>query len=167
MVTANAIQEFKEMLANTTTDLQDYLENLNNKLEALSVQGSHIAKNDTAEKSLREDIDSIKDCLALCARASRDADKVRTNVFEDVSAARNAHQIIVSTLDDLISAKRVTAGVDAKQWLGQMSDATVRALARSHGVDLDRVHKTTGDVQEQGGGIKSFEDQYGSGHKLG
>ena len=39
----------------------------------------------------------------------------RTNVFEDVSAAQDAHQVIAATFGDLISAKRVTAGVGATQ----------------------------------------------------
>jgi hypothetical protein len=39
--------------------------------------------------------------------------KSKTTVFEDVSAAQVAHQVIVATLGDVISAKRVVAGVGA------------------------------------------------------
>jgi hypothetical protein len=72
----------------------------------------------------------------VCAQASEHVDKVRTNVFEDVSAAQDAHQLIVSTFGDLISAKQVTAGAGATQWLGQISDATLQQLTRSRGIDL-------------------------------
>lgn len=149
-VTANTVQEFKEMLENTRTDLRDHLESLNDKLEALSIHESSATDETIAEEGgIREEIDSVKDCLAVCAEASEHVDKVRTNVFEDVSAAQDAHQVIVSTLADLISAKRVTAGVGARQWLGQMSDATVQQLARSQGIDLGGGSGISRGVEEQ------------------
>jgi len=64
---------------------------------------------------VQEEKDSIKQCLDICAQASEQMDKVHVNVFEDVSAAQDADQVIVATLGDLISAKRVTAGVGATQ----------------------------------------------------
>jgi hypothetical protein len=60
----------------------------------------------------------MKQCLAIRTQASRQPDQVRTNVFEDVAAARNTHQLIVATLGDLVSAKRITTGLGATQWLG-------------------------------------------------
>jgi TolA-binding protein len=135
-VSASAVQEFKEMLKDTKTDLQDHLENLGGKLEALSIQESSTNDENMTERGwMQAEIESAKECLAVCAQASEHADKVRTNAFEDVSAAQDAHQVIVSTLGDLISAKRVTAGVGATQWLGQMSDATLQQLARGRGID--------------------------------
>jgi hypothetical protein len=52
---------------------------------------------------------SNKQCLAICTQASVQADQVRNNVFEDISTAEDAHQVIVATFQDLISARRVTA----------------------------------------------------------
>lgn len=155
------------MLENTTTDLEDRLEDLNDKLEALSVRESQPANNNTAENErLRDELASVKECLTLCAKVSEHADQVRTNVFEDVSAAQDARQVIVSTLGDLISAKRVTADTGAEQWLGQMSDATVQELAKSRGVSLGSDYRTAKGTQEKNEGIARFEDQYGFGHKL-
>ena len=73
-------------------------------------------------------------------QASERVNEVRTNIFEEVSAARDAHQVIISTVGDLISARRVTAEVGATQCLGQMDNATLTvALARSKGLtDLGR-----------------------------
>jgi hypothetical protein len=126
----NAIQEFKEILANTTTNLEEHLQNLDDKLEALSIPESSTVDEEIAEKGrIAEEIDSIRMCLLVCNHAAKHILEVRTNVFEDVSAAEDADQIIVSTFGDLISAKRVTAGVGATQWLGQMSDAALQDLA--------------------------------------
>jgi hypothetical protein len=156
------------MLKDTTTDLQDHLKNLDDKLEALCIQESSANDENIAERGrLQVEIDSAKECLAVCAQASEHADKVRTNVFEDVSAAQDAHQVVVSTLGELVSAKRVTADVGATQWLGQMSDATLQQLARGRGIDLSNGSRIARGVAEEDRGSITFEDQYGSGHKLG
>ncbi|KAF2802726.1 uncharacterized protein BDZ99DRAFT_468700 [Mytilinidion resinicola] len=156
VVSANAIQEFKEMLANTTTDLeehhhdlQEHLQNIDDKLDALGVQEFSKKDEEIAEKRrISEETESVKECLAICNHAAKHIDEARTNVFEDVSAAEDAHQVIVSTFGDLISAKRVTAGVRATQLLGQMSDATLQQLARSQGCDLSSLLGTVKDVEE-------------------
>ena len=53
------------------------------------------------------------------------AEKRRINVFEDVLSNNDAYQVVVATLGDLISTKRVTTGARSKQWLGQMSDVSL------------------------------------------
>jgi hypothetical protein len=53
---------------------------------------------------------------------------IRTNVFEDVSAAQGSHRVIISP-GNLISATRVTAGIGGRQWLGQTSDGTRQRLS--------------------------------------
>jgi hypothetical protein len=165
-VSASAVQEFKEMLKDAKTNLQDHLENLGGKLEALSIQESSGSDKDITEKEQMEvEIESTRECLVVCAQASEHADKARTHVFEDISATQGAHQVVVSTLGDLISAKRITAGVGATQWLGQMSDATLQELARGRGIDLSSGSRIARGVAD--GGSITFEDQYGSGHKLG
>ncbi|RYP57927.1 hypothetical protein DL769_009197 [Monosporascus sp. CRB-8-3] len=167
-VSANAIEEFKEMLADTTTDLQEHLQNLDNKFEALRTQESNTRDEHAAERGrISEEIESAKECLEICSRASEHIKEVRTNVFEDVSAAEDANQVIVSTYGDLISAKRVTAGIRATQLLGQMSDAALQQLARSRGIDLSGHSGTVKDVEERAKGTIEFEDQYGIGHRLG
>ncbi|KAF2466033.1 uncharacterized protein BDR25DRAFT_377689 [Lindgomyces ingoldianus] len=152
-VSANAIQEFKELLENTTADLQEHLKNLDDKLEALRIHGNDITDENEAERGqISEEIDGAQECLAVCARASHHVDEVRTNVFEGISAADDAHQVIISTFGGLISAKRVSAGVKATQWLGQISDAVLQQLAQSRGIDLSSRSRTVTSVEEQAGG---------------
>ncbi|KAJ9667257.1 hypothetical protein H2201_002458 [Coniosporium apollinis] len=165
-VTAIAIKEYKEMLTNTTSDLEEHLQHIDNRLQELS-RGTSMQDEDVAEqKRAQEEKESIKQCLAICAQASEHADQVRANVFEDVSADQNAHQVIISTLGDLISAKRVSAGVGATQWLGQMSDASLQQLSRDRGVDLSGRTAVERSMREQNKTVAKFEDQYGAGHKL-
>ena len=90
-VSASAVQEFKEMLKDTKTDLQDHLENLGGKLEALSIQESSANDETMTERGrMQAEIESAKDCLAVCARAFEHANKLITNAFKDVSAAQDA-----------------------------------------------------------------------------
>lgn len=161
-VTAKVLEEFQDKLTATTSDLQEHLQKINNRLQRLPSPGTRILGEDTAErKRVQEEIDSIKQCLAVCTQASEKADQVRTNVFEDVSAAKDAHQLIISTLGDLILAKQVTAGLRADQWLGQVSDTTVQQLSR------DRVDIRGRAATDKGGEPQKFADQYGAGYKLG
>ena len=61
--------------------------------------------------------------------SSAQAESARTNVFEDVSAAQGAHQVVASATD-MISAKRVTAAAGSTQWLGQCSNGTLQQFSR-------------------------------------
>jgi len=161
-VTAKVLEEFQDKLTATTSNLQEHLQKINNRLQRLSSPGTRMLGEDTAErKRVQEEIDSIKQCLAICAQASKKADQVRTNVFEEVAAAKDAHQLIISTLGDLVLAKQVTAGLGADQWLGQVSDATVQQLSRDR-VDIRGRAATDKGVEPQ-----KFADQYGAGYKLG
>jgi chromosome segregation ATPase len=160
-VTAKVLEEFQDKLTATTSDLKENLQKINNRLQRLSSPGTRIVEDTTERKRVQEEIDSIKQCLAICAQASGKADQVRTNVFEDVSAAKDAHQLIISTLGDLVLAKQVTAGLGADQWLGQVSDATVQQLSR------DRVDVRGRAATDKGVEPQKFADKYGAGYKLG
>lgn len=87
------------------------------------------------------------------------ADQDRTNVFEDVSMADDGHQVIVSTIGDLISARRVTAGARSMQIMGQMSDDALQQLSQNLG------HAATEKAKESETGSE-FENRYGEGWKL-
>src|SRR5947207_2988174 len=92
-VTAEVLKEYKEMISITTSDLEGHLQKIDNRLRTLSPSGARISGQATAEgKRLQEEMDSIKQCLAICMQASEQTDQTRTNDFEDISAGRDAHQ---------------------------------------------------------------------------
>jgi len=138
---------------------------IDNRLQTFS--SARISGGATDErKRFQDEKESIEQCLAVCTQASEQANKVRTNAFEDVSAAKDAHQLIVATLGDFISAKRVTAESGATQWLGQMSDAALQQLSRDRGIEL-RDRAATDKVGEpKRESIARFAVQYGAGHIL-
>lgn len=89
-----------------------------------------------------------------------EVDVVRAIVLEDVSAAQDAHQVIVSTSGNPVSATRVSAETRALQWAGQMSDDTVQQLSRGRGSSPQEVREPEGQK------AASFEATYGRGKAL-
>ncbi len=159
--TSNALKECKERLADTTAELEEHLQKINNRLENSSRGVSTLGEQAAEHGRVQEEKNGVEHCLKICARASQQADHVQTNVFEDVSVAQDSHQVVVATLGDLISARRVTAGARSKQWLGQMSDASLQQLSRDCGqIAMEKI------VEPQGGTTEHFEDRYRTGQQL-
>ena len=155
-VTADVFKDCKEKLNKTSFELEGHLQEITARLDKNS---PNKPKRESAR--IEEEKNSIQQCIAICAEAAGQVESVRTNVFEDVSAAQEAHQVAVATLGDLVLARRVTVGDRSTQWLGQMSDASLQQLSRDRG----RV------AEEKAAAPKSpkvgeFEDRHGAGKKL-
>lgn len=130
--TTDAFQICKERLNDTAARLEKHLQHINSQLQP---SPSHPLSGELSSEleGIKEEMDSVKQCISICMQASKRANQERTNVFEDVSTADDGHQVLVSTIGDLISAKRVTAGSRSVQWLGQMSDEALQTLSRQYG----------------------------------
>lgn len=166
-VTDNLVKDYKSLLTNTTSDLDERLNEIDARLQTLSTEGTTISVEDAAERDrMQEEKDSTKQCLTICAQASQHVDQVRTHVFEDISADIDAHQVIISTSGDLIVAKRITAGVGATQWLGQMSDAVIQQLSRDRGAEVSGRAATGKSTEKDIDTSAKFQDQFGAGRKL-
>ncbi|EGC46698.1 conserved hypothetical protein [Histoplasma capsulatum var. duboisii H88] len=151
------LQEYKQKLLTASSDLEQHAERLKARLEAMS---QTVKVEETAEwEQIQEERNSLRQCLAICAEAAEQTKKVHFNEFEDVLSADDAHQVIVSTVGELISAKRITTGSRSAQWLGQMSDETLQQLSRDH------IRGSEGPVRAERGLDIRF-DQYGRGHQL-
>jgi hypothetical protein len=158
--TTGSLNACKETMASSTAWLTKHLQDLDNKLAALHERPPHVSNAHAAEQEgIREEINSTKQCLAICSDASRRAQQERTNVFEDVSMADDGHQVIVSTLGDLISATRVTAGARSVQLMGQMSDDSLQQLSQNIG-------RAAAEKENKPVTGSAFKERYGEGWKL-
>ena len=110
---------------------------------------------------MREERDSIAKWLDTCTDASSPAEEARTNIFEDVASGDNSHQLVVSTIDDLISAKRIVTGSRSVQWLGHMSDDTIQKLSNNH-----RQCAEENESEKQKQTQDDFRGRYGTGYNL-
>jgi hypothetical protein len=156
LATNDALKECKETLNDTSNKLELHLQTMENRLRSLRSGSRKIPdEQGTEEERIQNERDSAKQCLAICAQASEQANEDRTNIFEDVSMAEDGHQVIVSTIGDLILAKRVSAGARSTQWMGQMSDDSLQQLSKALGLSAMGNAAST-----------ELEDRFGSGSKL-
>ena len=161
LITNESLQDCKRGLSLTTLELRARLRDAERRL-ANALRNEEESEGGVQDQQhMREDLESVKRCLSICAEAAEEVARDRFNVYEDVSMADDGHQLIVSTMGDLISAKRVTIGSRSTQWLGQMSDATIQQLSQ----DLS-YHNATLEEQAQVITGTRFENRHGSGRKL-
>lgn len=158
-----ALKECKERLATTSSELNERVQNLNDRLAVFLSSGVRLSDDDRTElKQIQEEKDSLQQCLAICTEASAKTNDVRMNVFEDITSADDTQQLIVSTIGDLISAKHITTGSRSSQWMGQMSDETIQQVSR----DRSLVEETLAEPQS-GLSFGEFDNRYGAGIQLG
>ena len=85
--------------------------------------------NGSSEQSdIQEEADNIKESLHFFDRVSEETSKNRTNYYEDIATGDRSTQAVVTTLKDLISARRITSGSDSFQILGQLSDDSLQRM---------------------------------------
>ena len=80
----------------------------------------------------------------------------KVNIFEDISAAHDARQAIVSTSGDPIFARQISAGAGALQILGHVSDTSFQLLLQKRdeisqgqsSIDDPRMRESTVDLSK-------------------
>ena len=86
-VTTNVLYELREKLKYTTSDLEKCLQKIDNKMQTLS--SAEISREVTVErKRVQQEKESIKQCIAICTQAYKEAEQVPADFFEDVLAAK-------------------------------------------------------------------------------
>ncbi|EPS45724.1 hypothetical protein H072_265 [Dactylellina haptotyla CBS 200.50] len=157
-ITTDALDGCKIELSNTASALQQELRDIQLRLAALTSQPEFLGDPNA------EEIESIKQCLNICSKASEQVKNDRIFVFEDIKTEDDGEQIIVATMGDLLSAKRVTSGSRSTQWLGQMSDASLQYLAGQR--KSRSISPPNSQSKPHGQNTKEFEGRHGTGQKL-
>ncbi|KAL4931236.1 uncharacterized protein BDV17DRAFT_257444 [Aspergillus undulatus] len=80
------------------------------------------------QQNFQEEVQGTKALLEFCKHAGDEVNQPRMNYYEDVTAGDNSHLAVVTTLKDLISAKRIKSGNGSKLVLGQMSDDVLKSV---------------------------------------
>lgn len=83
----------------------------------------------------RENTTSNQGCIPI--QSCQDTEKVDTNIFKDVLAARDSLQVIAVASENLFSVVRVTAEAGATQLIGHMSSSILEELLQ----DRARFHE--------------------------
>jgi hypothetical protein len=132
---ADTLDEIKGRLTKTTSELEGYLQRIENRLYILKAQETVLSNKDTSERErIQKEKASIIQSLTIAAEVAEQVTKAQESTFDNITAAEDSYQVTVSTIGDLISAKRVTAGHRSMSFLGQISDVALQQLAQDRGV---------------------------------
>ena len=118
---ADVIQENEGRYGDLLPALETHLQGIDEKLEAI-----HSSIKSKLSQQIQNEKNALECCMTICAEASRQA----RNLFEDVTASNDAFQVIVSTPEELASAKRVNAGPRAVQCLGPISEPALLQMSK-------------------------------------
>lgn len=149
-VTARTLQNCRRKLKSTnlhlTARLQIFSDSLSNpSLDPVGRSTGQAAK--MKEGSIQQ----------YCGQTAGEAHRVRVHFAEDTSVNEDGQQMLLWTAGELISARRVTAGVRSIQCIGQISDETPQQISRGHGeVSAEMLFGRQFDAAD-------FESQYGAG----
>lgn len=160
-VTNNTLNHCKLGLAQTTSELREQLHRINDQMRGSLQLHAPSGEQAAEQERIKEELRSVEQSLKICSEAAEKALPDRIHVFEDVSMGDDGDQIIVATFGDLISAKRVTVGSRSRQFLGQMSDASLQQLSQKIGHGPFEV-----DIDQSTGTNSPFEGRYGTGRPL-
>lgn len=105
---------------------------------------------ESEEQSFREELSGTETLLNFCKRIEEEeeANRLRTHCFEDVTTGDNSRQAIVTTLDDLISAKRIKSGDNSLQALGNMADESIQSFFNSAVPDAGSKNQVKGKKKD-------------------
>lgn len=136
-------------------------------------------RQSSKQQSFQEEYKDTEALLEFCQQAEEAANQTRTHHFEDITTGDDSRQVIATTLNDLISAKRIKSGHQSYQALGQMSNESIQAIfLRPEPSKQDKGQDNTetfqrpaqtcpGRQQEPKEGQQDeFQDRYGSGYNL-
>jgi hypothetical protein len=107
-ITINVLNDYKEMISNTTADLEERLQSIDNRLQMMiSTQGTGISNEDTDERQqVQEERKSTQQCLDICTKVLIQIDQLQPNALINLSSTHNP---TVTTLSGLTSAQQLTA----------------------------------------------------------
>lgn len=145
-------------------------------MQMLRVGGSQ-ASDGNLDK-LRETQESIRQCVDVVSQANDGILTERRNVFEDITMADDSYDFSVSTVGDLVTARRINLKGRARHVGGQISDEsyqkTIEAFSQldmQYAGQLPHAGMTSSFAARSGIGQhnanqQAFQDRHGPGSKL-
>jgi hypothetical protein len=134
LVTAHNFRCCKNNLLTTVSQLKDWLEAPTVQKPLLAAKSAHAGPDKATEKQLLEaELESITQRIAYLSQAASRTDQYRTNHFENVVAAKDSRQVVVSTAEVPIFAKEVRVGPRGSQCLGQLPNEFMQQWSKDCG----------------------------------
>ncbi|OBT79864.1 hypothetical protein VF21_01577 [Pseudogymnoascus sp. 05NY08] len=91
-VTIALLNEYNTMIANTTSDLKEHLQELDEKLQAISQGAQAFDVDDLEQQRIKEERESAQSCLDICIQVSTHIDDVQQNAFVNIAGTSANNQ---------------------------------------------------------------------------
>lgn len=157
-LTLSTLKACSYSLSDTITRLESHRSTTEENLQSRSWRQDLNQDSDpsASRRALQDELESTKQCLGVCDRASEWASSGRVHIVEDISVGKYGKQICVSTLGDLFNIKSATAGDGSIQFFGSVSEGSLSELLRSQN-QQQYVHNesTIDEICVSGGGAQS------------
>lgn len=120
---------------------------------------------------LQQTRESITQCIQIVSEAGESANE-RSNVFEDITLADNSYAFSVSTVNELVIARRLNLTDRSRHFGGQVTDDTVqKSIAALTQLDMEHIKSLRNErgSQQDPSGIdspKQFSSRFGPGVTL-
>ncbi|KAI8234543.1 hypothetical protein K4K57_009359 [Colletotrichum sp. SAR 10_99] len=105
--------------------LQSHEALVSSQLEAMSLQGALSEPVASQLERLQQTKESLSQCIRIVSEAGELANE-RSNVFEDLTLSDNSYAFSVSTVNDLVTARRLKLSERSRHFGGQVTDETVQ-----------------------------------------
>ncbi|KAG5658697.1 hypothetical protein KAF25_010878 [Fusarium avenaceum] len=151
----SSLSSAKSSISLLESRLRNHGNEIDQRMDAMKLR-TNLSEDDINQLAqLQETKESIRQCMNVVADAGDDLVMDRANVFEDITMTDNAYGITVSTVKDLVVARRVNVQGQARYVGGQIDEASYNATINAL-TDLDR-----GSAQYGGRDVHlaSFEDE--------
>ncbi|KAL3291013.1 hypothetical protein RB213_005164, partial [Colletotrichum asianum] len=128
VITLSTLDQCKQMISDNMSELHRHQDENKRRLARRASEISLPTETDI--QSLKKELDSTKECLAICSAASHRAVK-GIHVLEDMSTGHDGQQLFVSTLGDLFNVKGASTGDRGIQFVGSVSEKALRDFFQS------------------------------------
>lgn len=172
----NGLDATKGSIRNLVTQLRSHEEDIDRRMQVMASTDT-ISKDAATElERLRATKESIHQCINVISDADDTKAIERHNVFEDITLADDAYNFTISTVGDLVTARRINLTGRSRNIGGQISDEsyqkTIESFSKQTIQDSQQVTKTlnqstsTPDQGTQGDTEGVFDNRHGPGVRL-
>ncbi|KAH7308611.1 hypothetical protein B0I35DRAFT_442295 [Stachybotrys elegans] len=174
---SSGLGEAKGSIESLITRLQTHGALIDSQLEALSLKGASPEPVAAQLSRLEQTKESINQCIQIVSEARNSATD-RSNIFEDLTLAGNSYAFSVSTVHELVTARRLNLEGRSRHFGGQVADETVqRSIEALTQLDREYIRTSSGNEQEEiraptvldprdATTHKEFRDRFGPGNSL-
>ncbi|KAH7025125.1 uncharacterized protein B0I36DRAFT_250387 [Microdochium trichocladiopsis] len=134
-ITLSTLKECSEKLKDTIRTLQVHGDEAQTRLRGTFSSSSTAAVVETdfvpESDGLGSELESTKQCLAICNVASHTVSSGAVHVLEDVDIGVDGQQMLIASLGELFNVKRVTIGERGTQIVGTFTPNALEDLVKN------------------------------------